>query len=82
MSSMTTLLSVQVDKEDKEQATRILQKLGVSMSGYINMSIKQLIMRGGIPFDIKLSQEEMQNILNDSIISANNVNYDDMSDLL
>ena len=77
MSSMTTLLSVQVDKDDKEQATRILQKLGVSMSGYINMSIKQLIMKGGIPFDVVLSKDEMQNILNSS-----NVNYDDMNDLL
>ena len=77
MSSMTTLLSVQVDKDDKEQATRILQKLGVSMSGYINMSIKQLIMKGGIPFDVVLSKDEMQNIINSS-----NVNYDDMNDLL
>lgn len=33
--------------------TEILQRLGVSMSGLINMTIKQVIMQGGIPFDVK-----------------------------
>lgn len=53
MISPTTAISVQVDKNDKEQATEILQRLGVSMSGLINMTIKQVIMQGGIPFDVK-----------------------------
>ena len=35
--------------------TEILQRLGVSMSGLINMTIKQVIMQGGIPFDVKLT---------------------------
>lgn len=60
MSSFTTAISVQIDKEDKEQATEILQKLGVSMSGLINMTIKQLIMRGRIPFDVSIPKEEYE----------------------
>ena len=43
MANLTTTISVQIDKEDKEQANEILKKLGVSMSGLINMTIKQLI---------------------------------------
>lgn len=58
MASLTTAISVQIDKEDKEQATKILQKLGVSMSGLINMTIKQLIMRGGLPFEVTIPKEE------------------------
>lgn len=58
MANMTTAISVQIDKADKEKATEILQKLGVSMSGLINMTIKQVIMRGSIPFDVSLPQEE------------------------
>ena len=58
MESLTTAISVQVNKEDKEQATKILQKLGVSMSGLINMTLKQLILREGIPFDISLPKED------------------------
>ena len=58
MSNITTAISVQIDKEDKEKATEILQKLGVSLSGLVNMTIKQLIMRGGIPFDVTIPKEE------------------------
>lgn len=60
MSNLTTSISVQIDKEDKEQATAILQKLGVSMSGLINMTIKQLIMRGRIPFDVSIPKEDLE----------------------
>ncbi len=58
MANLTTAISVQIDKDDKEQATKILQKLGVSMSGLINMTIKQLIMRGSIPFEVSIPKEE------------------------
>lgn len=58
MANLTTAISVQIDKEDKDKATEILQKLGVSMSGLINMTIKQVIMRGCIPFDVALPKEE------------------------
>lgn len=60
MSNITTSISVQIDKKDKEQATAILQKLGVSMSGLINMTIKQLIMRGSIPFDVSIPKNEFE----------------------
>lgn len=60
MANPTTAISVQIDKNDKEQATEILQKLGVSMSGLINMTIKQLIMRGRIPFDISIPTDEFE----------------------
>ena len=58
MADMSTIISVQIDKKDKEQVTEILQKLGVSMSGLINMTIKQVIMRKSIPFEVSLPQEE------------------------
>ena len=60
MANLTTAISVQIDKDDKEKATEILQKLGVSMSGLINMTIKQLIMRGIIPFEVALPKEEYE----------------------
>lgn len=58
MSELTTAISVQIDKKDKEQASIILDKLGVSMSGLINMTIKQLILRKRIPFDISIPNED------------------------
>lgn len=40
----------------KENATDILDKLGLNMSTYINMALNQLIIQEGIPFSIKLSK--------------------------
>ena len=47
MGSFTTAISVQIDKKDKELATNILNK-----STYINMAIKQLINKDGVPFEV------------------------------
>ena len=50
---MTSAINVQVDTRDKEEATNILKDLGISMSTFINMAIKQVIKNGGVPFEIK-----------------------------
>lgn len=52
----------------KENAINILEKLGLNMSTYINMSLNQLIIQGGIPFPVKLNpssysaQEEIDEV--------------------
>ena len=58
MSSLKTSICVQIDKEDKKRANVILQKHGVSMNDLINMTIKQLIMKEKIPFEVSLPQTE------------------------
>ena len=58
MNNSTTAISVQVDKKDKEKVTKILKKLGVSMSGLINMTFKQVIMTEKIPFEISIPKEK------------------------
>lgn len=52
MESLTSAISVQIDSHDKEIATGILKKLGLNMSTYVNMAIKQLINKDGVPFEI------------------------------
>ena len=52
MESLTTAISVQVDRHDKELATSILNNLGLNMSTYVNMAIKQLINKDGVPFEV------------------------------
>lgn len=52
MENVTTAISVQVDSYDKEVATGILKNLGLNMSTYVNMAIKQLINKDGVPFDV------------------------------
>ena len=60
MNDLTTSINIKIDKKDKELATEILNKLGVSMSGLINMTIKQLIMRGSIPFEVAIPKEDFE----------------------
>ena len=50
METLTSAISVQVDAHDKEVANGILRNLGLNMSTFVNMAIKQLINKDGIPF--------------------------------
>ena len=48
-------LSIRVDKEVKEQAEEVLKRLGIPMSSAINIFLNQIIIRQGLPFDVKIS---------------------------
>ncbi len=53
MESISSAISVQVDALDKEVANGILKNLGLNMSTFVNMAIKQLIYTNGLPFEVK-----------------------------
>lgn len=52
METLTSAICVQVDTHDKEMANGILKNLGLNMSTFVNMAIKQLINKDGIPFEV------------------------------
>ena len=52
METLTSAINVQGDSKDKEPATSILKELGLNMSTFVNMAIKQLIKNDGIPFEV------------------------------
>ena len=90
MESLTTAISVQVDRKDKELATSILSNLGLNMSTYVNMAIKQLINKDGVPFEVlnpRPSKElealqEGEDILNGKIKAKSYTNmYEMLKDL-
>ena len=65
MKTLTSAINVQVNKEDKEQATIILNDLGLNMSTAINMFLKQIIKTDGLPFEVsnkKPSKELLESI--------------------
>ena len=53
MESITSAINVQVDMNDKNTANGILKNLGLNMSTFVNMAIKQLIYTNGLPFEFK-----------------------------
>lgn len=74
MENITSAISVQVDSQDKEMANDILKSLGLNMSTYVNMAIKQLLYTNGLPFEVKNpnNNENKQNI--SEVIKEKSVN--------
>lgn len=52
MSNLTSAINVQVDSATKKEATAILNDLGLSMSAAINLFLKQVVKRDGLPFEV------------------------------
>lgn len=52
MANLTSAINIQVDSETKKQATAVLSDLGLSMSTAINLFLRQVIKRDGLPFEV------------------------------
>ena len=63
MSSLTSAVNVQVDSKTKKEATDILNKLGISMSMLINATLKQVVIKQGVPFELTLSSKPNREML-------------------
>jgi len=74
METLTNgVINVHVDPKDKEEATTILKDLGLNMTTLINMTLKQVIKRKAVPFEvaIPLYSDELENALKESVIIEN-----------
>ena len=54
----STFIQFRTSEEDKREATEILEQLGMNLSTLLNMTIKQVILKRGIPFDVVLPEEK------------------------
>ncbi len=53
MSIKSSNVYVRLEPDVKDRAERILSELGVSTSAAINMFYRQIILQGGLPFEVK-----------------------------
>ena len=51
MDGLKSIISIKINSNDYKIANEILENLGLDMNNYINMAIKQLIYKKGLPFD-------------------------------
>lgn len=58
MEKKNSPINVMVDKETKEEATKILKEVGLSMSTAINLFLKQVINHNGLPFEVRKPNED------------------------
>jgi DNA-damage-inducible protein J len=66
--SKTTSLALRLDTELKEQASSIVEALGMDLTTAIRLYLTQLVFRRGIPFPIALERQE--DIPNDETLEA------------
>lgn len=52
MENKTSAINIQIDSNVKKEATMVLTELGLSMSSAINLFLKQVVKKNGIPFEI------------------------------
>lgn len=57
MSNLTSVINVNVPTNVKKEANILFEKLGLNMSTAINMFLKKSIKENGIPFDLKLDND-------------------------
>ena len=70
METLTNgVINVHVDPKDKEEAINILKDLGLNMTTLINMTLKQVIKRRAIPFEVAIPShnDELERALKESV---------------
>lgn len=58
----TTAVYARIDTQLKENAEEILAKLGISPSSAIQMLYSQIVLKRGMPFELRLSYEKPSDI--------------------
>ena len=54
MATKTANVTARIQPNIKEQAEAILERLGIPVSVFIDMTYRQVIMRDGVPFSLDL----------------------------
>ena len=83
--SETKALNLRVDADLKHQAELIFSALGIPTSTAINMFLRSVVRYGGIPFDLRLSANQMETLqaINDVNHHRNlSKTYDSVKDLM
>lgn len=49
----TTPTQIRIDEGTKKRAVELLEGLGLNLSDAVNMFLKQVVLRGGLPFEVR-----------------------------
>lgn len=63
--SKTAMIRARIEPCIKEQAEHVLKVLGISVSEAISLFYHQIKIKKGIPFDLKISNNETLQAMND-----------------
>jgi len=71
MTASKVRTNVYLDSDMKEQAKQIFKKYGVSLSDAINIFLTQSVMERGLPFEVKLPNNETIKAIEDARAGIN-----------
>lgn len=71
MTAVRETTSIKLDKHTKEEAKKIFAQLGISMGDAVNMFLTQVTLSKGIPFEIKIPNDETKSVMKDILKDKN-----------
>lgn len=54
----TGYINARVENDLKEKAEKVLRRVGVNTSGAVTMFLRQVVIRQGIPFEVRVPNKE------------------------
>ena len=70
----TTPTQVRIDSDIKRDASALFARLGLDMSGAVNLFLHQCVLRGGLPFAVEIPQYSKQTL--DAMAEARRISRD------
>jgi DNA-damage-inducible protein J len=58
--------SMRLDEEAKQEASKVFEKLGLTMGQAVNLFLYQVMLTRGLPFDVKIPNEETQKAIEET----------------
>lgn len=72
MANVTT--SIRMDADTKKAASALLNELGLDLSSAINIFLKQVVLQGGLPFEVRYPQYKQEVI--EAMEEAKRISHD------
>ena len=79
--SKNAVISARIEDGLKKKAETILKKLGISPSEAITIFYKQVELRKGLPFEVKIPNATTRKALKDSEENKNQKKFENIDDL-
>lgn len=70
----TAPTQIRIDSDVKKDATELFARLGLDMSGAVNLFLHQCVLRGGLPFAVEIPQYSRQTL--DAMAEAKRISRD------
>ena len=67
---MEAKIQARIDPSLKKEGEKILHELGMSTTELVRMTFRQLVMRKGLPFDVKIPNAETVKALEEDLTEA------------